>query len=191
MEGPLHVELPGRLAQVSVVSDPTGTPRGAEGAAAGPASDGRETDRLLETERNELKLARLALESGLERVRRLESEWAAQAEEQVVNLALAVAAKVLMQEIRAGRHEIDPIVKGVLERLPANQDVVVRMHPKDLSRSELARAAGPEGGAAGVRFVADATVKRAECIVETPQGFVKADVESHLRALAAALRAPE
>jgi flagellar assembly protein FliH len=140
-----------------------------------------------------LKLARLSIQTALECLRSLETQWARQAEEQVVELALAVAAKILMQEIRAERHEIDPIVKALLARLPAGQDAVLRMHPQDLLRCDLARAAGAEGddAPAGVRFLADSTVKRTECILETPQGFVRTDVESHLRELAAALRTPE
>jgi flagellar assembly protein FliH len=192
----LSMNLPGRLTRVSVLSEePAPEPAGGNAPAGGPQAPDvqREAQRLLEKERGDLKLARQSIQSALERLGALEAQWARQAEEQVVDLALAVAAKVLMQEIRAERHEIDPIVKALLGRLPAGQDAVLRMHPQDLLRCELARAADSagDGAPAGVRFVADSTVKRAECILETPQGFVRTDVESHLRELAAALRTPE
>jgi len=161
----------------------------ANGGANGPAGAAPDLQKLLEKERGELQLARLALESGVERLRRLEAEWAAQAHQQVADLAVAVAAKVLAQEIKAQRFEIDPIVQAALESLPTGGEVVVRMHPADLERSSLARAEGE--AASQIRAVADPTVKRAECLIETPHGFVQVDIESHLRALAEALHAPE
>jgi flagellar biosynthesis/type III secretory pathway protein FliH len=186
--------LPGRLAKVSVVTDASASGRAredGEDAARQERSELQEERRLLEKERGDQKLARLALESGLERLRRLEGQWDQQAHQQIVDLALAIAAKVLMQEIRSQRHEIDPIVKAVLARAPSGGDLTVRMHPEDLARCELARQPAGAGGAAGARFVADSTVKRAECIVDTPQGFIRSDVESHLRALQQILRCPE
>jgi flagellar biosynthesis/type III secretory pathway protein FliH len=202
MEQTPSVALKGRLRQVSVVADASSPGRALAGGNAGAAQatdELHEERRLLEKERGDLKLARLALESGLQRVNRLESQWAGQAHQQIVDLALAIAARVLMQEIRAQRHEIDPIVEAVLARAPSGQDIVVRMHPEDIARCDLARklAAGQAGGAGeslgtdGMRFVADSTVKRAECIVDTPQGFVRTDVESHLRELGEALRSSE
>ncbi len=183
------IQLQGRPAQVRV-EDPAAL--AADNAAAGvPSAAGAEPDlaKLLEKERGELQLARRALESGVERLRRLEAEWTAQAHRQVADLAIAVAAKVLAQEIKAQRVEIDPIVKAALERLPAGGEVVVRMHPADLERSALARTEGQT--ASPIRAVADATVRRAECLIETAHGFVRVDIESHLLALAEALRNPE
>jgi flagellar assembly protein FliH len=187
------IQLQGRPAQVRVEGpaafdqDPGGAgANGGTNVQAGPAPD---LQKLLEKERGELKLARLALESGVERLRRLEAEWAAQAHQQVADLAVAVAAKVLAQEIKAQRVEIDPIVQAALERLPTGGETVVRMHPADLERSRFARAEGE--AASPIRAVADATVKRAECLIETPHGFIQVDIESHLRALAEALRTPE
>jgi len=197
MDQPPTIALRGRLMRVGVVPGAGSARARGGGAPAGTPQDCEELQearRLLEKDRGDLKLARQALESGIARLTRLEGEWQHQAQEQIVDLALAIAARVLMQEIRSQRHEIDPIVKAVLARAPSGANVVVRMNPEDLARCEMAAgAAQPASGsgdspAAPLRYLADSTLQRAECVVETPQGFVQSDVESHLRELAEALR---
>jgi flagellar assembly protein FliH len=143
----------------------------------------------LEREWEDVKSVRRALESALERCQTLQAELLRQSEAQLVELALDVAAKVLMQEVRAGRHEIDPIVKEALARVPPRRGALVRMNPADLERCSLAKdACESKDAEAGVRFVADPSVPRSGCVVESPEGVVRTDLASHLQAIAQVLR---
>lgn len=203
MNPALTVRLSKRLAQVSVVRVPAGAPAGGgsvanaatqtERAASSPVAAPPAPDlaKLMEKERNDLKLAAMALQSGVQRLQRMQQEMLAQSEEQLRDLAISIAEKVLMQEIQAERYRIDPIVQEALKRLSARSDLVVRMHPEDLSRCEMAKSPQETAGAGDVRFVADPTVKRAECIVEAQEGYVVSSIETNLGALAQALRSPD
>jgi flagellar biosynthesis/type III secretory pathway protein FliH len=168
----------------------TGTYRPPADAAGGAPADNEESVlAALEREREDVRLARQALSAAMERYGALEAEMIRKSEGQVAELALEIAAKVLMQQIRAERHEIDPIVKEALSRVPARREAVVRLNPADLAKSAL--AAESRDGSRGVRFVGDPAIPRCGCVVETAEGFIQADVAAHYKALADLLRGGE
>lgn len=164
--------LPSKLLKVSLAAagaKPQPTP---EQAAAAHA-------KLVDQERQDLASAAAALREGLAQLGPLKAETIRAAEGQLVELAMNIASRVLMQEIQAGRYEIDPIVQEALGRVSAQQGVTVRLHPDDLARCGLAAGAA-EGGAA---FVGDAAIARAHCRIETIEGVIESDIESHLQAI--------
>ena len=142
----------------------------------------------LEAEGGRLVQAHKALSEGLAELSRLRAQITKDCESQLLDLAVEIARKVLMQEIQAGRYEIEPIVKEVLRHVPNRQDVVVRLHPEDFAACGPAREAGGQEADAGVRFVADTSVPRAGCVLETPEGNVESAVEDHLDGIAEALK---
>jgi flagellar assembly protein FliH len=148
-------------------------------------------EQALAAEREALSLARNALTDAAEKLDRLHADLAAGAEAQLLDLSLEIARKVLMQEIQAERHEIDPIVKEALGRVPPRQEVVVHLHPDDLRRSGLAEAEGAGAETASVRFTADPSVARAGCVIETSEGIVESSPEMHLAEIGEALKGGE
>ena len=135
--------------------------------------------------------ARQALEDGVEKLRQFEAELLEGTEEQLLDLALGIARRVLMQEIQADRYEIEPIVKEALLHVPTRRDVLVHLHPDDWKQSQTAEEGSKAGDSGGVRFVADASVQRAECVLETTGGVVESTVDTHLENIAEALKNPE
>ena len=105
-----------------------------------------------------------------------------QIESEVLGLALAVARRILATEIEKGDYDISEIVTRLLDQLPSTRDVVVRLHPADLQllRRSWSDGADLEERLATLELVADHTVDRAECIIETAAGFVEATIESQL-----------
>ena len=163
---------------------------GPPGAAAPPSAPIPSPQALVEAELHALRLARGALEEGLRQVSELQARTIHQAREQVLDLALDIARKVLMQEIQAGRYEIDPIVQQALLLVPSRQDVTVRLNPRDCDRCTPARQAedapNAEGGS-GVRFVADPSVPPGGCVLETSEGVVESNLTDHLHEIAEGL----
>lgn len=155
-----------------------------------PDARAEQLARQLESELAEVAQARGALAAGAAGLAEAEGRLVRQAEGQVLELAMEIAAKVLSQEIRTERHEIEPIVGEALSRVPTRRDVVIRLHPDDLARCEGAGEAEP-GGEGDVRFVADVAVGRGGCVIETAEGVVESTVEGNLGRLGDALRAPE
>lgn len=184
MTQPPPVELPHPPTAVRVIPGPAGGDNRAAGSPDAPDNGALQSDQAaLETERAELARARQTLERAAAQVAGLEPKILADAEQHLLDLAIEIARKVLMQEIQAGRYEIDPIVTEALLHVPARQVVVAHLHPDDWARCQRA-SDGSGDGAGTVRFVADASVPRAACVLETPQGVVQSVVEDHLERIA-------
>lgn len=141
---------------------------------------------LIEAREAQLASAIEAMRSAAEQFQAARDQLADQARQQVVDLALAVAAKVLMQQVQAGQYEIDPIVAEALKDAPPRRQVVVHLCQADLERCQL--AAQPP---AGVTFQADPGLSAAQCVVVTPEGIIESSVQQGLAAVAEALRAQE
>ena len=198
MSEPLSVNIRGKPVSVRTVTE-TGAPDGRDEPGNAPA-DGtggastltdpaiEEMQSKLAAQREQLTQARKALEDALEKLPQLREKMIRESEEQLVELALEIARKVLMQEVQAGRYEIDPIVKEALLHVPARQDVTVHLHPDDWAACQTAREAEGSAAAGNVRFVADPSVRRAACLLETSEGTVESAVEANLENIAEALK---
>lgn len=151
----------------------------------------RQAQEQIDAELAEVRTARTALAGAQAKFRDLQDQFCREAEQQLLGLSMEIARKVLMQEIKAGRHEVDPIVREALNRLPVRVDAVVHLHPDDLARCELACQGEEASGADSVTFVADAEVRRGECLVRTAHGTVESSIEGHIEEIAQALTEPE
>jgi flagellar biosynthesis/type III secretory pathway protein FliH len=108
--------------------------------------------------------------------------------------AAVVLARRMAEKIVGHAVDLDPALMGdiVAQALAASRAkagaVVLRVHPDELPDVEAARARWGRNGALVVRVVADASVGRHGCVVETPIGRVDARLEAQLDALERALR---
>jgi len=184
------LDFPGLLDSVQVLAC------GAGHGAAVPVSQANEQPdeqlrAALAAERDQLVLAQAALKEGAAKLAELRGKVLREAEEQLLELAIDIAGKVLMQEIKAGRCEIEPIVKEALRRVPGHQDVAIYLNPEDLARYDQARRADDAEQDGHVRFLADPGVPRGRCLVKTDDGVVEWSPEAQLEDIAEVLRAPE
>ena len=180
------VQLGLPIASVRLVEPPRGSIAQQAPSAAAPDQAGK----ALQAQRAELANAREALVNALKQLAELRDSMIKAAEQQIVQLAIDVARKVMMQEIQAGRYEIDPIVQAALAQVTSWQEVVVHLNPEDFARCRQAQEDSRDDSS-GARFVADPAVGRSECVLETSQGFVRSATEEHLREIALALKEPE
>ncbi|MBL7152237.1 MAG: hypothetical protein ISS79_00850 [Phycisphaerae bacterium] len=114
--------------------------------------------------------------------------------EDIAKLSVEIARKILAQKVEDGDYEIESIVKEALNNAPVRQDVVVHLNPKDLSQyHKLQQAPGAGGGdepnadLVGVKFVPDANIGPAECLLETPKGIIESMIDQHLEQVGKAL----
>jgi flagellar biosynthesis/type III secretory pathway protein FliH len=129
------------------------------------------------------------LESAASQLNQARSQLVADAEEQLLELAIGLASKAMMQEIQAGRHQIEPLLKEAILRVGGRQDVVVYLHPEDLA--QCLTADGQTLELANVKFQADEVVRRGQCLVETSQGAMISSYTDRLEDLADAVRTRE
>ena len=111
--------------------------------------------------------------------------------EEIARLSVEIARKVLVQQVQNGDYEIESIIKEALKNAPTRQDVVVHLNPQDHTLCQKAQQDEPNGALAGIKFVADQNIGRAECLLETPKGIVESLIEEHLEQIGNALKKAE
>ena len=110
--------------------------------------------------------------------------------------AALVLARKMAEKIVGRAVELDPSIMGEIagQALAASHvrvgAVVLRVHPDDLAAVEHTRAQWLQriASTAIVRVVADASVGRDGCVVETPVGRLDARLQTQLDALERAVR---
>lgn len=107
------------------------------------------------------------------------------ADRQIIELALAVAGKVLAREMEENPLIILPIVKEALEKVRDQAQLVVRVNPAHYSllleaKNDLQRMVG---GQQTITILSDQSLGEADCMVETGNGAVDARMETQLGAL--------
>lgn len=136
--------------------------------------------------RAEAMLRRLA--QTLQELADLRREMIRHTERQMVQLALAIAKRVVRREIALDGDLTRSMARLAMERLGDSTTVTVRLHPEDLSVVANGR---DEWERPHVSVVADPEVSRGGCVVESDFGFVDASVEAQFQEIARALLAEE
>ena len=125
----------------------------------------------LQQELEQLRLQRAAWTRGLMEFQnamdRIEQQRAADLSdlrEVAVELAHAIASKLVFQQLGAGNFPMDRLVTEVLSRLNTHEPSTVRLHPEDLAVLQLdgdfIQKLEPAGA---VRLVADPKLSRGDC----------------------------
>lgn len=143
----------------------------------------------------EIALATEALQAAGRQFAQRQTEFFQAAEAQLLDLAVEIARKILAQEIDAEKYKIDPIVTEALSSVSSRGEMVVRLNPADLAQCALAESSGKQEDGQenieGIRFLADPTINRAECVIETVHGVVTSSVEHQLAEISQAFKNPE
>lgn len=108
--------------------------------------------------------------------------------EEIARLSVEIARKILARKINDKDYEIETIVEQALQEAPAQEDIVVHLNPDDFADHEKT---GEGDNLPGIKFVPDANVGRAECVLETPKGTIESSIEENLEKIGKALLAVE
>ena len=134
-------------------------------------------------QRGEAMLRRLT--QTLEELTTLRAQMIHQTERQMVQLALAVARRIVHREVSIDQDLLIAMARVALDRLGESARVTVRLHPEEFQATAAARAADWTGTT--VEVVADARVGRGGCRVESDFGLMDAGVDAQIHELARAL----
>jgi type III secretion protein L len=122
--------------------------------------------------------------------RALRDSTVADAERDLLRLAVKIAEKIVGREIERDDETLAHIVAAALRGARRHTNIVVRLNPTDMpqvkSREELLRRLTH---AAYFDFVADPGVGRGGCIIESDTGTIDAQLETQLRIIERALLA--
>lgn len=184
MRSALSVRLPSPLRSVRVCA----------GSASSPLVQPRQAPpqdlAALDAHKNQLSLALKALKQAATDLAQARATMIAQAQEQLLELAIALAQKAMMQELQAGRYNIEPLLRQTLGQLPLSQEAVIFLHPEDLLCCSLAKNSQADEST-HLQFQPDEMVQRGQCLVETPTGAIFASFQDRLEDIADALKSPE
>lgn len=132
-----------------------------------------------------------ALKSAADKLNQFYDKIFAEHKEEIAKLSVEIARKILVQEVKDGDYEIEKIVQEAFKNAPTHQDVVVHLHPDDLVQCQKAQEGGQDGVLAGIKFVADPNIGRAECVLESPKGTIESLIEANLERIGKALAKAE
>lgn len=112
------------------------------------------------------------------------------AERQIVDIALAVARKILAYEISENPMVVLPLVKTALAKVCDQEEVVIRVSADDidavlLAKNDLQTMVGREQA---LKIIVDSTITGGSCIIDTSYGTVDARVDTQFENIKKALQ---
>ena len=167
-----RIALPAKVRDV-IVGGPTTTPAPvpppAMIAAASEAAERERIERILGS-----------LRDAVSNLRHRESEYLHAMQKLTMELSVAIASKLLHEQIETGDFPIERLVRQVTERLESRQAIAVHLHPADLTL--LKKRTGGELFPSNVEieFVADPSLARGDCKASAGDVTVLANLEDQL-----------
>lgn len=132
----------------------------------------------------QLQTVHTRLGQTLDQLLNLREELTYRTERQVVELALAVASRILHREVSLDRELLLVMARIALDRMGDGITATIRLHPDDEAAARGTRETWPGGS---VTIVADAAVRPGGCVVQTAAGQVEVGVDAQVKELATAL----
>jgi flagellar assembly protein FliH len=144
-----------------------------EGREAGYAEGRAEADRLVER-----------LQTVLERARSRREDILAETEQQIVDLALLIARKVIKIISETQKEVVKANVAEALRKIKGRGDIIIRVNLADLRlTTEHINALIQKMEGRGIQVAEDSTVDPGGCIIETDFGEIDARISSQLAEL--------
>lgn len=143
---------------------------------------------LLEGEKAGIRKAEQKLEPVLQRyadslleIGKLRSSLYVQVEREVVRLAIEVAKKIVHREIQVDRDIVRTLVHVALGHVSGKSAVTIHLNPDDYGyllerRAELSEVEGRD-----VALLADNSIERGGCVIQTECGDIDARIEEKFR----------
>lgn len=128
--------------------------------------------------RSEAVLRRLA--ATIEELGTLRTALIQKTERQVVQLALAMARRIVHREIALDKELLTAMARVALDRLGANANATIRLHPDDYSATLASRTADAAGV---IQVVPDPVVRRGGCLIQSDFGLIDVGVDSQVQEL--------
>ncbi|MEW5981070.1 MAG: FliH/SctL family protein [Acidobacteriota bacterium] len=115
----------------------------------------------------------------------LRSTLSQQAERQVVQVALAIARRILQREVDTDPDLLSAMARVALDRLGDGDAIRIRLNPEDHlginDRHDFSRVGAP------ITVDSDPAVPRGGCLIESSLGFVDAGIDAQFRVIQDAL----
>jgi flagellar assembly protein FliH len=127
-----------------------------------------------------------ALGAAVDEIHVAKAQWLAHWEKAALDVATAIAARIIRREVERTPDITIALVKEALELAAGSADVQLRMHPDDLAAlgSRVERLIGELGRLGDAKVVADADITRGGCRLDTRFGAIDQQFDSQLARIA-------
>jgi len=143
-----------------------------------------------ESERKRLQTIFDTFDKAISELWKLREDLFLNAERGAVELALAIAEKVVSHEVSINRETLLSVLKGALEKVIDLEKIKIRINKSDLQFiNEFGyQISGLTDNIKDVIIEGDDTISRGGCVIETGFGSIDARIESQLQAVGDLLR---
>jgi len=128
---------------------------------------------------SQLRTARIGVAEALKAFDVQRAEYFARVEAEVVQLALAIAAKILHREAQVDPMLVATLVKMTIDKMREGSSVTVRVAPGRAARWRQYLAAQANG--ARVEITEDAALSEHDCVLETELGIANFGLDTQLK----------
>jgi flagellar assembly protein FliH len=130
------------------------------------------------------------LEKAVSELHRLRGDLLRKVEAEAVELALAIARKVICREVSVHKEIIVGVLREALRSVPERKSIRIRMHPSSMRFLEecAPEILSPEGVCAS-DLEPDESIPEGGCRIETDWGEIDARIERQIQVLEETLRA--
>lgn len=113
----------------------------------------------------------------------------AQAEADLLRLALAIAKRILRREIALDPRAVVPILREAIALANRRQDLILHLHPQDLHvvEEELPQLRSLFSDLAGITLYPDPAIERGGVLLVGQEGEIDIRIEEQIRAIEAVL----
>ncbi|MSN25417.1 MAG: hypothetical protein GJV46_06040 [Geobacter sp.] len=136
------------------------------------------------TERGLVNVFR-TLRGASETIHNLREKVLRESEDELINLVMLVARKVIIREVSQDRCILADVVKNALAGLSAREEVTIRLNPDDYALLTTGReeCLKKELSSDRLQLKADSTVVSGFCLVDAAMGTVDANLSSQLETI--------
>jgi len=144
----------------------------------------------IESERKRLQTIFVTFDKAIEESAKLKNDLYLDAERGAVELALAIAEKVVSHEISVNKETVLGILKEALKKVVDQEKIKIRINKLDIQLINESgyRISELTGNIKDVVVEGDDTISRGGCVIETGFGSIDARIESQLEAVGDLLR---
>ena len=131
-----------------------------------------------------------SLQQGVMQLRNLRQDTYQKIEKEVVDLALAIARKVICREVEMDKEVVVCVAREALARVEDPAKITIKMNPSDLQFISETKYQLSEliGNIDNIKIEAEDNIQSGGCIIETNLGEIDARIEQQLQAVEESFR---
>lgn len=131
-----------------------------------------------------------SLQAALSELEKVKKEVYSNAEKEAVELALAIARKIVCHEVNTNKAVVLSVVKEALKRVVDHKKVKIRVNPSDLNVIKEAKSQFSDfvDNTENITIEEDEAILNGGCVIETDLGEIDARIENQFQTVEEAFR---